>query len=73
MAKKPSASSRNPVGMKSVTPEDIRNRRWNEEELQALRRAAERQKAGDDSGINFEDIPRLTDEQLATMARRREL
>jgi len=59
--------------MKSVSPEDIRNRRWNEEEVQALRRAAERQKAGDDSGINFEDIPRLTDEQLATMARRREL
>jgi hypothetical protein len=27
MAKKPSASSRNPVGMQSATPEDIRNRR----------------------------------------------
>jgi len=59
--------------MKSVTSEDIRNKRWNEEELEALRRAAKRQKAGDDSGISFEDIPRLTDEQLARMARRREL
>jgi uncharacterized protein (DUF4415 family) len=32
-----------------------------------VRRNAELQAAGDDSGIDYEDIPRLTDEQLAAM------
>jgi hypothetical protein len=49
--------------------EDIRNKQWNEKEREALRSAATRQAAGDDSDINFEDIPRLTDEQLASMVR----
>lgn len=53
--------------------EDIRNRQWNEKERQALRRAAGRQAAGDDSHINFQDIPRLTDEQLARMVRLRDV
>ena len=53
--------------------EDIRNREWSETERQALRRAAKRQKAGDDSGITFEDIPRLTEEQLAGMVRLRDV
>jgi uncharacterized protein (DUF4415 family) len=52
--------------------EDIKNRHWTERERQALRRAAARQAAGDDSHINFEDIPRLTDEQLANMVRLRD-
>jgi len=47
--------------------EDIKNRQWTENERQALRRAARRQATRDDSGINFEDIPRLTEEQLARM------
>jgi uncharacterized protein (DUF4415 family) len=38
----------------------------------ALRRVAKRQAAHDDSRINLEDIPRLTDEQLASMVRLRE-
>jgi len=38
-----------------------------------MRHAAARQAAGDESGINFEDIPRLTDEQLARMVRLREV
>jgi hypothetical protein len=33
--------------------------------ISALRRAAERQATGDESRLNLEDIPRLTDEQLA--------
>jgi uncharacterized protein (DUF4415 family) len=37
-----------------------------------LRRVAKRQAAGDDSRINFDDIPRLTDEQLANMVRLRD-
>ena len=52
--------------------EDIRNRQWTEKERRALRRAATHQAAGDDSHINFQDIPRLTDEQLANMTRLRD-
>jgi uncharacterized protein (DUF4415 family) len=51
--------------------EDIRNRQWTERERQALRRTAQRQAAGDDSGVNFADIPRLTRDQLANMVRLR--
>jgi uncharacterized protein (DUF4415 family) len=38
-----------------------------------LRRAARRQAAGDDSGINFKDIPGLTEEQLANVVRLRDV
>jgi uncharacterized protein (DUF4415 family) len=72
MAKKSSASSQ-PVKLKSVTSEDIKNRHWTENERQALRRAAKRQAAGDESGINLIDIPPLTDEQLAKMVRLRDI
>ena len=37
-----------------------------------MRSIARRQAAGDQSRINFEDIPRLTDEQLANMVRLRD-
>ena len=53
--------------------EDIRNRRWPEKELRALRRVAGRQATGDESHLNLEDIPRLTDEQLASMVRLRDV
>ena len=56
-----------------MTSEDIKNRKWTEAELQALRRAAKSQAAGDDSDINFEDIPPLTAEQLARMVRLRDV
>ena len=72
MAKRSSASSQ-PVGLKNMKSEDIRKRQWTEKERQALRRTAKRQAAGDDSSINFEDIPRLTKEQLAGMVRLREV
>jgi uncharacterized protein (DUF4415 family) len=52
--------------------EDIKNRQWTEREHQSVRRVARRQAAGDDSRINLEDIPRLTDEQLANMVRLRD-
>jgi uncharacterized protein (DUF4415 family) len=52
--------------------EDIKNRQWTERERRSLRRVAKRQAAGDDSRINFDDIPRLTDEQLANMVRLRD-
>jgi uncharacterized protein (DUF4415 family) len=73
MAKKSSASPNKPAGLKNMRSEDIRKRPWTEKERRALRRAAQRQVAGDDSSINFEDIPRLTEEQLAGMVRLREV
>lgn len=53
--------------------EDIRNRKWTEKERQALRLAAGRQASGNDSDINFRDIPRLTGEQLAKLVRLRDV
>jgi uncharacterized protein (DUF4415 family) len=52
--------------------EDIGNRQWTERERQTLRRVAKRQAAGDDSQVNVDDIPRLTDKQLAKMVRLRD-
>ena len=72
MAKKLSASSR-PAGLKSMSSDDIRNRKWTEKELAVLRRQAAKQAAGDDSDINFDDIPPLTDEQLARAVRLRDV
>ena len=71
MAKKSSASSR-PVKLKSMSAEDIRNRKRPERERLALLRIAEKQAVDDDSGIDFSDIPRLTDEQLRSMVRLRD-
>jgi uncharacterized protein (DUF4415 family) len=56
-----------------MTSEDIKARKWTEKERQALRRAAALQAAGDDSDINFDDIPPLTEEQLANMVRFRDV
>ena len=72
MAKKLSASSR-PAGLKSISSDDIKNRKWTEKERAALRRHAARQAAGDDSDINFEDIPPLTEKQLASAIRLRDV
>jgi uncharacterized protein (DUF4415 family) len=52
-----------------MTSEDIRNRKWTEAEKEAVRRGAAAQAAGDDSGIDYSDIPPLTPEQLARMVR----
>jgi uncharacterized protein (DUF4415 family) len=52
--------------------EDIKNKQWSEKERQTLRRIAKRQAVGDESRINFEDIPRLTNDQLANMVRLRD-
>jgi uncharacterized protein (DUF4415 family) len=72
MAKKSPALSR-PARLKRMTSDDIKNRKWREKERQTLRRHAAKQAAGDDSDINFEDIPHLTDEQLAQMVRLRDI
>jgi len=52
--------------------EDIKNKQWSEKERQTLRRIARRQAVGDESRINFEEIPRLTNDQLANMVRLRD-
>jgi len=56
-----------------MTSEDIKNRKWTEAERRAFKRLAGKQAAGDDSGINYDDIPPLTDEQLAQMVRLRDI
>lgn len=71
MAKRSSASSVR-VQLKSMTSEDIRNRRRSKEE-EALSRITAAQAAGDDSGIDFSDIQPLTPEQLASMVRLRDV
>ena len=72
MAKKSFVSSQ-PARLKGVKSEDIKNRQWTEKELAAVRRIAKRQAAVDDSNINFDDVPRLTKEQLANMVRLRDV
>jgi len=72
MAKKSSTSSR-PAALKRVRSEDIGNKRWTKAEIRNIQRLAAKQAGGDDSDIDFEDIPRLTDEQLAGMVRLREV
>lgn len=52
--------------------EDIFNKPLTEPEVEMLRRLARSQDAGDDSHINYEDIPPLSDEQLAQMVRFRD-
>jgi uncharacterized protein (DUF4415 family) len=71
MAKKLSASSR-PAKLRSVTSEDIKNRQWTDAERRAVRRISNQQAAGNGPRVNLDDIPRLTDEQLADMVRLRD-
>jgi uncharacterized protein (DUF4415 family) len=57
-----------------MTSEDIRNRQWTESEIEAVRKANEAQAAGRDlPEEEYEDIPRLTKEQLASMVRLRDV
>jgi len=57
-----------------MSTEDIRNRKWTRSEIEAVRRAAERRAAGRDlPEKEYEDIPRLTAEQLAGMVRLRDV
>lgn len=72
MAKRSSASSR-PAGLTSVKSEDIKSRKWNEAERRAMKRRAAKQAAGYDSDIDYDDVPQLTDEQLAPMVRPRDV
>jgi len=72
MAKKSPVSSR-PAGLKRMRSADIKSRIWSEQDRQTLRRHSAKQASEDESDIDFEDIPRLTDEQLARMVRLRDI
>jgi uncharacterized protein (DUF4415 family) len=56
-----------------MTSEDIKNRKWTKAEQASLKRHAFKQAAGDDSDINYDDIPKLSDKQLAQMVRIRDV
>ena len=68
MAKKRASASFRPEGLVSVSAEDIL-RPLNRRQKADLARIAKRQAAGDDSGIDYSDIPPLTNEQLARFRR----
>jgi len=68
MAKKSSASSRRGKQI-SVSAESIFSRPLNKRQRTVLSRIAKRLVAGDDSALEYSDIPPLTDEQLAQFRR----
>ncbi len=69
---KKSPESSQPERLIRVNSEDIWNKPLTEKELETLTRHAAQQAAGDDSDINYSDIPPLTAEQLASMTRLRD-
>lgn len=66
--RKPSASSRR-AKLTSVSAESIFSKAASKKQKAVLSRIAKRQAAGDDSGIDYSDIPPLTDAQLAQFRR----
>ena len=68
MAKKSSASSR-PAKRISVSAESIFGKPPGKRQKAVLSRIAKRQAAGDESGIDYSDIPALSDKQLAGFRR----
>jgi uncharacterized protein (DUF4415 family) len=68
MAKKSSESSRHGKQI-GVSAESIFSKPLNKRQQAVLARITKRQAAGDDSAIDYSDIPALTDEQLARFRR----
>jgi hypothetical protein len=66
--KKPSALSR-PAKRVSVSAESIFSKPMSKKQKAVLLGIAKRQAAGDDAGIDYSDIPPLTDKQLAQFRR----
>ena len=69
MAKKKPPASFRPAKLISVSAESIFSKPAGKRQRAALSRIAKRQSAGDDSDIDYSDIPALTDEQLAQFRR----
>src|SRR6266853_3661799 len=66
--KKPSVSSRR-AKLISVSAESMFSKPLSKKQKAVLSRIAKRQAAGDDSDIDYSDIPPLTDAQLAQFRR----
>jgi len=66
-----SSESSQPAGLKTVNSVDIKGRVWTEQERLALRRASQAQQAGEESDLEFSEIPRLTEDQLSSLVRLR--
>ena len=69
MTKKKSSASSRAAKQISVSAESIFSKPVSKAQKGVLSRIAKRQAAGDDSGIDYSDIPPLTDEQLAQFRR----
>jgi uncharacterized protein (DUF4415 family) len=69
MTKKKSPASSRPAKPTSVSAESIFGKPASKAQKGVLSRIAKRQAAEDDSGIDYSDIPPLTDEQLAQFRR----
>jgi uncharacterized protein (DUF4415 family) len=68
VAKKSSASSQR-AKLVSVSAESIFNRRPSRRQKAVLSKIAKRQASGDESGIDYSDIPPFTDKQLKEFRR----
>ena len=69
MAKKRSSALSRPAKRISVSAESIFGNPPSKKQKAVLSRIAKRQAAGDDSGIDYSDIPPLSNEQLAGFRR----
>ncbi len=69
MTKKKSSASSRPGKLISVSAESIFSRPVSKTQRAVLSGIAKRQAAGDDSGIDYSDIPPLSSEQLAQFRR----
>src|ERR1035437_9546148 len=69
MAKKRSSVSSRPAKLISVSAESIFSKPVSKRQKAVLSRIAKRQAVGDDSGIDYSDIPPLINEQLARFRR----
>jgi uncharacterized protein (DUF4415 family) len=69
MTKKKSSASSRPAKQTSVSAESIFSKPVSKAQKNVLSRIGKRQAAGDDSGIDYSDIPPLTDEELAQFRR----
>lgn len=56
-----------------MSSEDIKNRKWTDQEKQALRLVSRGQTLKNHTKLDFSDIPQLTRQQLAGMVRLREV
>jgi uncharacterized protein (DUF4415 family) len=61
-----------PGRLRSIRSEDIKNRPWTDAERRAVRGISKQQEAGKSPRVNLDDIPRLTDQQLANLVRLRD-